>query len=172
MKKISDILRNAREEKGLSFDDVERATKIKKEFIEAIENGNFSSLPSESYAQGFVKNYAKFLGIAPSSALPLFRREYKEKHAVHIVPNFRRSQHKFNRRIFSAKGFLIIVTVVLIATYIFFQYSSLIFPPTLTIDTPKSGQTVSTNTVNIEGKTDPYSTVTISGEDVYVDIQG
>lgn len=172
MRKISDILRSTREEKGLTLDEIERETKIKKEFLDAIEKGNFNSLPSESYAQGFVKNYAKHLGIPTSLALPLFRREYNAKHAVNIVPEFRRTQHKFNRRFLSAKTFLIGVAILVIGGYIFIQYSSLIFAPSLVVMTPTNGQSLSTNVVSVTGKTDPYATVTIRGEDVYIDLQG
>jgi len=43
MKKVSDLLKDARVEKKLTLDEVERETKIKKEFIESIEKGYLSS---------------------------------------------------------------------------------------------------------------------------------
>ncbi|HVZ67367.1 MAG TPA: helix-turn-helix domain-containing protein [Patescibacteria group bacterium] len=172
MRKISDILRTTREERDLTLDDVERDTKIKKEFIDAIEKGNYQRLPSESYATGFVKNYAKYLDIPVNEALPLFRREYNSKHNVHIVPEFRKTQHKFNRKFFSGKVFLIVAVFVIVGIYIFFQYSSLIFAPGVQVMSPKPGQTYTTNVIKVEGKTSPYASVTVNGEDVYVDLKG
>ncbi len=172
MKKISDILRQRREERGISLDKVEADTKIKKEFLLAIEHGNFQRLPS-GYALGFVKNYSKYLEIPVSEAVPLFRREYAGKHVTHIVPNFRKSQHKYNRKLFfNTRTFLILAVVVLVGIYIFFQYSSLFFAPKLTISQPKNGQTIQNNVVEVEGVTDPYATVTINNEETYVDLQG
>jgi cytoskeletal protein RodZ len=173
MKKVSDILRETREERDLTLEDIESATKIKKEYLAAIEDGKFNRLPSESYALGYVKNYAKFLGIQASRAVPLFRREYKTRHTLHIVPEFRKTQHRFNKQLFlSGKALLIGIAVLIISVYVFFQYSSLLFPPKLEITSPKNGQTLSGSVVEVTGKTDPYATVTVEGEETYVTIQG
>src|SRR3990167_7952046 len=134
MRKVSEMLREARERKAISLDTASEATKIKKEFLNSIEKGDFENLPSESYALGFVKNYARYLGVYTSQIAPLFRREYESKQKVHIVPEFRKNQHKFNRNFFSPKGLFIVVIAIIVSVYIFFQYSSLIFPPPLTID--------------------------------------
>ena len=172
MRRVSDILREAREEKKLDFERVFRDTKIKKEFIRAIEEGSFTSLPSESYALGFVKTYAKYLGVNDHSIVPLFRREYKAKH-ISIVPEFRKSQAKFNRRfLFNSRGFLLLSVILIMLTYIFIQYSSLVFAPKLEILRPKNGQEVSGNVVEVEGKTDPYASVFIDGDEVYIDLSG
>jgi len=173
MRKISEYLKETREAKKLTLDNVENATKIKKIYLEAIERGNFNRLPSESYAQGFVKNYAKYLGIPASSAVPLFRREYESKNKVNIVPEFRRTQHKFNRKfLLSSRGLLVVGVILIVAVYIFVQYSSLFFPPELTIVSPKNGEIVDRNIVEVTGKTDPYATVTVDKDDVYVNLQG
>jgi cytoskeletal protein RodZ len=173
MRKISEILKDAREDKGLSLETIERETKIKKEFLEAIEAGRFGKLPSDSYAQGFVRNYAKYLGIPLSSAIPLFRREFKSKHKDHIIPEFRKSQHKFSRKFFlSAKTLGVAFVVLVLAIYFFFQYSSFFFPPELTIQNPKNGQKISGNIVEVSGKTDPYATVTVNDSEVYVALDG
>ncbi len=173
MRKISDILRQTREKKGLSLEDIENSTKIKKVYIKAIEEGKFHKLPSESYALGFVKNYAKFLELPINEVVPLFRREYNSKYNVHIVPNFRKTQHKFNRKIFfNSKTFLLGIAVLIVIVYVFFQYSSLLFAPQLSIEKPVNGSTVAGNVVEVSGKTDPYATVTIDGEEVFVNLQG
>jgi cytoskeletal protein RodZ len=173
MRKVSDILREAREQKKLTFEEVESATKIKKSYLRSIENGDFANLPSESYALGFVKNYAKYLGLPMNTIAPLFRREYEEKKHISIVPEFRKTQSKFNRKfIFSSRGLLIISVVVIIAAYVFFQYSSVIFPPNLSVLSPKNNSLISGSVVEVTGKTDPYATLDINGEEVYVALDG
>lgn len=173
MKKISEILKETRLNKGLNLDEIESVIKIKKEFLAAIEAGKYHSLPSETYAQGFVKNYAKYLGIPASTAVPLFRREYNAKHSIHVVPEFRKTQHKFSKRFFlSAKTLTGMIIVAIVGVYFFFQYSSFFFPPELQVISPKNGQTIDGNIVEISGKTDPYATVTVNESEVYVDIQG
>ena len=61
MKTVGSILKEAREAKRFSLDQVEQATKIRRNFLEAIEGDAYHVLPSVSYAKGFVKNYAGYL---------------------------------------------------------------------------------------------------------------
>ena len=63
-------------------------------------------------------------------------------------------------------------TIFLVALYIFFQYSSLIFPPKLKITEPQNGQKISGNVIEVRGKTDPYATVFIGEDEAYVNIAG
>ena len=56
-------LREERDRQGLSIDDIEQGTSIRALYIEAIENGEYDKLPGEVYTRGFIKNYAKFLGL-------------------------------------------------------------------------------------------------------------
>ena len=173
MRKVSDVLRETREEKGVSLTAVERETKIKRIYLEAIERGAYHHLPSESYALGFVKNYAKYLGLPLATVVPLFRREYEAKRHVAIIPEFRKKQHTYNRKkIFSGRGLIVIAAIVLIAGYVLFQYSSVLFAPGLEIMSPKNNSTISGNVAQVRGKTDPYATVTVNGEEVYVSLDG
>lgn len=56
-------LKRAREEKNLSLDEVSRATKIKKEFLIAIEEDRFDALPGQVFTRGFIRAYGDFLGL-------------------------------------------------------------------------------------------------------------
>ena len=56
-------LRQERERQNLSVSDIEQGTSIRTAYIEAIENGEYDKLPGKVYTKGFVKNYAKFLGL-------------------------------------------------------------------------------------------------------------
>lgn len=167
------MLREAREEQNLKLANISRETKIKKEFLEEIENGNFANLPSESYALGFVKNYAKFLGLPLATIVPLFRREYNAQKNISIIPEFRKTQHKFNEKIlFSPRGFVVALVILIVGIYIFFQYSSLIFAPRLEIIAPRDGFVTANNVIEVSGKTDPYATVYIENDGVYVGLDG
>ena len=58
---IGEVLRKARERKGLTVKDIEHGTSIRSLYIEAIENGDYDKLPGEVYTKGFIKNYGNFL---------------------------------------------------------------------------------------------------------------
>jgi len=57
------MLRNSREEKGLTFDDVSSALYIRKRVIGAIETGDWSNLPHPVYVKGYINQYAALLSI-------------------------------------------------------------------------------------------------------------
>lgn len=63
MKKIGDVFKQRRKEMNLSLKEVENATSIRLNHLQAIEDGEMGKLISPVYAQGFVKQYASFLGI-------------------------------------------------------------------------------------------------------------
>ena len=56
-------LRQERERQNLSISDIEQGTSIRAAYIEAIEDGEYDKLPGKVYTKGFIKNYAKFLGL-------------------------------------------------------------------------------------------------------------
>lgn len=172
MRKISEILQDARIEKGYSLENVVKATKIKKQFIIAIEEGRYFDLPSESYALGFIKNYAQYVGYDKNKAAALFRREY-EGVAGRVLPTFKSKDNKLIKRKFNTpRNFIIGIVILVILGYIGFQYSSFFFGPKLEVVTPKDNSLVKNNIVEVSGKTDPYATVLINNEESYVQLDG
>ena len=63
METIGEHLKRVRKVCGYSLEDVARVTKINLLYLEAIENDEFSKLPGETFLQGFLRSYAKLLGI-------------------------------------------------------------------------------------------------------------
>jgi cytoskeletal protein RodZ len=61
--KIGRILEQKRKEKGLSLDEVEKATKIRKRYLDGLEREEYAVLPAGVYARGFLKTYANYLGL-------------------------------------------------------------------------------------------------------------
>jgi transcriptional regulator with XRE-family HTH domain len=60
---IGKALKDAREAKGISLEAAEENTKIRRKYLEALEQENFEILPGKVYVKGFIKNYAIFLGL-------------------------------------------------------------------------------------------------------------
>ncbi len=69
---IGEALKTQREVLGLSLEDVERHTYLKTHYLEALENGDFDSLPSMAQGSGMLKNYAQFLSLDPEPLLLRF----------------------------------------------------------------------------------------------------
>jgi cytoskeleton protein RodZ len=66
---IGDTLREARESRGWSIEEVEKITHIRGKYLIALEMGDIDSLPSMLQARGFLRNYAQHLGLKPDQVL-------------------------------------------------------------------------------------------------------
>ncbi len=80
---IGEVLKDAREEKGITVTDVSAATRISKKYIQALEDNNFLLIPSQVYAKGFMKAYCEYLGLDPKPLVEelvnYFKRVAEEK---------------------------------------------------------------------------------------------
>ena len=76
MSELARVLRDARKVQNIALDEAERATKIRRRYLEAIEAGDFDQLPDGPPARGFVKNYARFLSLDGDQAIADFEAEF------------------------------------------------------------------------------------------------
>ena len=63
MFEIGYSLRAARERQGIGLPEAELATKIRAKYIRALEEEDFATLPADTYARGFLRTYAEYLGL-------------------------------------------------------------------------------------------------------------
>lgn len=80
------MLQRARQARGLTLEEVERDTRISHRYLQALENENFGLLPAPVYARGFLRTYARYLGLEPANLLPLFPVGYVEEPALQPWP--------------------------------------------------------------------------------------
>ena len=71
-------LRQERERQNLTIEEIEQGTSIRASYIEAIEAGEYDTLPGAVYTKGFIKNYAKFLGMDADAAAKEFAKDLAE----------------------------------------------------------------------------------------------
>ena len=62
---LGERLRQAREARGVSPIQVEIDTRIRANVIQALEQGDFESLPPEPFLRGLIRSYATYLGADP-----------------------------------------------------------------------------------------------------------
>lgn len=72
---IGVLLKEAREEKGFTLDNIQEKTKIQKRYLVAIEQDDFSALPGKFYARAFIKEYAEAVDLDPEVVLANFKEE-------------------------------------------------------------------------------------------------
>ncbi len=68
-------LRETRLELGWELPDLAASLRIRREYLEAIEEGRMSDLPGTTYALGFVRSYASALGLSGNQVAARFRAE-------------------------------------------------------------------------------------------------
>jgi cytoskeletal protein RodZ len=73
--KVGEVLRRARESRQLGLDEVAKRTKISQRFLGAIEGGQYGVLPSDVFVRGFIRSYAKVLGLDAEEAVELYKQE-------------------------------------------------------------------------------------------------
>lgn len=170
MKTASEVIKEARLRKKISLARLESETKIKKEFLQAIEEANWNKLPDFPVLTGFTKNIADFLDINQNRLIAMLRRDYPPKKLV-INPKPDVSE-KFTwtpkLTFYVGAG----MVALFILSYLTFQYTRFVRPPALSVVVPEEGMVVTDSTVEIIGKTDPDTTVKVNNQPIFVEEDG
>lgn len=168
-----EILKKAREDRGISLEEVSKATKIQEKFLRALEEGNYSVLPNEVYTRGFVRNYAQFLGLDIEKITAFFRREFvkREKLTARTPPQ---PVEKSWLRV--TPGFIIsslaTLSVLIFLGFLFWQYHSFAGAPVLILERPQKNFVTENSSVEVVGRTDPQAQVLINGQAIQVESNG
>ena len=170
MKSIGEVIKEERTKKKYSRASLEKVTKIKKEFIEAIEKENWETLPEYPVVAGFVKNLAGALKLNEERILAILRRDYPPK-ILRINPKPDVSEKfTWSPKVTFFVGIVIVSLAIL--GYLAFQYISFISPPPLIVETPYENQVVNGSNLTVYGKSDADSTITVNNQPVLVDDNG
>ncbi|MGC9394069.1 MAG: helix-turn-helix domain-containing protein [Anaerolineae bacterium] len=70
-------LRRTRETRQISLDDAEKALRIRRRYLQALEMGDYTALPGEIQARGFLRNYARYLNLPVEEALARYDAEIR-----------------------------------------------------------------------------------------------
>jgi len=106
MESLGEKLKDARNEKGLTIDQISRETNISVRYLEALESENFSVFPGEPYVIGFLRNYSSFLDLDVQKVISLYRALRIQEQPV-PVEHLLKSQPR-------VPGFLLPVLIILI----------------------------------------------------------
>lgn len=170
MKTIGQILAEARVEKKLSVEALEKKTKIRASFIRNIEKENWESLPPFPTVLGFVRSLASALDVDTQTASAVLKRDYPPKKLSITpkpdIPNKVSLSPKI--AFFAGVGFF----ALLIVGYLAFQYNKFVSPPALKVESPKDTQVVTGGSVLVFGSTDRDAKVTVNNQPVLVTLDG
>ncbi len=89
--RLGDAFRSERSRRGISLNDAERTTRINRVYLEAIEDGRLETLPAPVYTRGFVRLYARYLGLDPVAAVDAIPEGLPRPAGLEPMPGMRRS---------------------------------------------------------------------------------
>ncbi len=166
---VGEQLRSARERQGLDLPTLARALRIPVRTLDALERGDFSSLPADVYVRGFLKQYATTLGLDP---VPLLRASALER-ARTPNPTITFPWIEQGRQRSKAWEFLTPRAIALIAggfglsvalLYVILQVRTYARAPRLEVFDPPHDTEVQGPVLAVRGHTDPTAELSINGE--------
>lgn len=175
MRTVGQALKDERERKFYTLDEIEKATKIRKELLEALEAGQYAKLPPQTFVQGFIKNYGKFLKLDPEKLLAIYRREFSDaKHPPRVLDSFKDpiDRKKFRMTPARALGSVILGLIIIFFIYLWIEYRFLVGGPFLEVTNPVNQLSTNSDSVQVTGRTDPEAKVSINNQDITVDTSG
>lgn len=120
MIELGQMLRDARQSKGVSLAEVEEATKIRRKYLEALEATDYDSLPPSVYSRGFLRSYATYLGLDPEAALDAYHdgaQAHTDPREPQIISEPLVSGSRVNWELVAGVLMLIAVGVILFLVY-------------------------------------------------------
>lgn len=175
---IGSMLREKRIELGLELENIMAELKIRREFLEALENNEFEIFTSEGQMKGFTKNYAQMIGLNTDTALALLKRDSSEQISTRLLElnksrsrdpiDVKQPQFKFiNSK--NIKILLSVAVVILIAGFVYWVVARTFQKPFLKITSPfeiegefKGKLEYADRSIVIDGFTEQGSIVTVN----------
>jgi cytoskeletal protein RodZ len=168
--KLGEVLRSAREAKGVDLTRVERETKIRQRYLSALERGAYPELPGSVYTKGFLRNYGLYLGLDPEYLIDLYRIESSaaivERPTVPTPPRpiATRRARAFVVTPGAVLAAMLTVLVVAFVAWLGYEFVNFAREPVLRILEPAGSLSAYTETTYVvRGVTEPGASVSVSG---------
>ncbi len=164
-KPVGEFLREEREKHNLTISQLARYTKIRQEYLEAIESNAFAGLPPAPFVRGYVRTVCTTLGIQPEPVIALLRRDYTELDSGQLLPTQLRRKRKprLFRGVVGWSALVVSAVVVAAGGYVLLQWAAAQRPPYLEVTEPEPFAEVSQTTV-ITGLSDPDVVVLVNDQ--------
>ena len=89
---LGNRLKEAREAKGFTLDDLQELTKIQKRYLVGIEEGNYSMMPGKFYVRAFIKQYCEAVGLEPEDIFEEFKSDVPSVYSEELPEQLSRVQ--------------------------------------------------------------------------------
>ncbi len=174
---LGEKLRKIREEANVSLSEISKVTKVRKVYLEMLEEERFDELPPDVYVRGFLNSYANYLGIEPEDVFRLYKKErgIQKNIKKFKCPIRRNRRFQIPSITITSKFFVIstfVILVMIMSVYFYREVGKFSENPRLAIVQPLNNISIDGNTVEIVGVSEKNARVTINGQPIYVDEHG
>lgn len=178
---LGEKLKQVREKANVSLNEISKNTKIRKFYLEMLEEGHFEKLPPDVYVRGFLNSYAEYLGIEPSDVMKLYEKErgiqrsMKKSQAGGEKKIEKKKKFELPTIVFTPKvftGFLFAVLVILGGVYFYREVGEFSKAPRLVVLQPAENFSLEGSSVEVVGLTDKEGKIRINGQPVFVSDKG
>ncbi len=121
MKDIGNFLKERREASGISLIEAEKDLKIRKKYLQALEEGNIDAIPGKTYIIGYLRNYSNYLGIDEENINQIIQTyKYLERQKVGLEETKKESisLRRKNKSIFERKRFFFPIKYVYLTSFV------------------------------------------------------
>jgi len=170
---LGEKLQFFRKKKHLTLEQAEEETKVRLKYLQALEKGNYETLPADVYALGFLAKYADFLDAPKEELLSDFKRERGISRQLNPIPI--QNSPKKERILITPKVIAIIAGIlaaIALVIYIFYSIKNFTNPPNLEISSPSTETVIRQSEVEVIGKTDEGCSLQINGQTIFLDENG
>ncbi len=168
---IGEKLRLARQAQGASLEKIAKKLQIRREYLLALENEEYSHLPSGLYGRKFLKEYCRYLHLNAKKIIALtpfaeektgdnpFSQKILRKRKFFVFPKI-------------IRNLLLILLFLICLLYLFFYFRHLITPPKLVVDYPDKNLVTTELSLKIKGKSEPETEIKINSTSIMSDQDG
>ncbi|PIR94712.1 hypothetical protein COT95_02735 [Candidatus Falkowbacteria bacterium CG10_big_fil_rev_8_21_14_0_10_37_6] len=152
---MGEMLQLRRREKDITLERSAKATKIKLDYLRALENGEYDKLPNGIYGKSFLKEYCLFLGLKYKHLLPLYEREQSiiiDGADPKKIFSRRRAQRRYFFLLPKLWRSIILVLVVFAGLfYLGYRIKAIVAPPEMEIFFPPQNYSTNENLIQVSG---------------------
>jgi len=160
--RLGDALRQQREQMGVTLPQAAEDTRIREKFLQALESGDYQSLPGTVYTKGFLRNYAHYLNVDPEEMVALYTGE---RGGSEPLRSFAPMRPLVKRSFIFTPAVLVPVVVLagilLFVGYVYYQFTNFAVAPNVEITDPPGDAVSQLAEYTVKGKTNPDGRITV-----------
>lgn len=148
---------------GVTMQQAAEDTRIREKFLQAIESGDYQSLPGTVYTKGFLRNYAEYLNLDAEEMVALYTGERgRPEPARSFSPMKPLVKRSFIFTPTVLGPVVVLAGVLLFVGYVYYQFTNFAVAPHVDITDPPGDAVSQTAEYTVKGKTNPDGRITVT----------